>query len=213
MQILPHQLDKQQMLPPVQTSWSNRIQCNLPLSTPLVGMFSKRCLHDTGDDLGATAFLHIIWNTSQHCNGSVCATAVGLHTRYRASYKYMGRGRWAIHNIYTTTQSTRPNNGTYRITLKGQSTMYNTESSHLRRQLYLHRKRPRENWDPTLWEIPFLPLPKRHWDPNEWEVPCDTKTQTLSECLTIHRNDSAHPTLTTSTGNTWGTSHKLNPVC
>ena len=40
---------------------------------------------------------------------------------------------------------------------------------------------PRENWDPTLWEIPLLPLPKRHkthWDPNEWEVPCDARTHT-----------------------------------
>ena len=57
--------------------------------------------------------------------------------------------------------------------------MYNTETSHLSRQLYLRRKRPREIWDPTLWEIPLLPLPKKqkaHWDPNEWEVPWDAGT-------------------------------------
>ena len=72
--------------------------------------------------------------------------------------------------------------------------MYNTESSHLRRQLYLHRKRAWDNWYPTLWEVPLLPLPKSqktHWDPNEWEGPCGTETQTLSERLTIHRNDNA----------------------
>ena len=46
-------------------------------------------------------------------------------------------------------------------------------------QLYLLRKRPREIWDPTLWEIPLLPLPKKHkthWDPNEWEFPCNDGT-------------------------------------
>ena len=74
-------------------------------------------------------------------------------------------------------QSTGRNDKTFGITLKEQSAPY-PESLHLERQLYLHRKRPRENWDPTLWEIPLLPLPKRHkthWDPNEWEVPCNTK--------------------------------------
>ena len=33
--------------------------------------------------------------------------------------------------------------------------------------------RPREEWDPTLWEIPLQPLPKKHkahWDANGWEV-------------------------------------------
>ena len=36
--------------------------------------------------------------------------------------------------------------------------------------IYFTRKRPREQWDPTLWEIPLQPLPKRQkaqWDPNE----------------------------------------------
>ena len=52
--------------------------------------------------------------------------------------------------------------------------LYTTETLPIRRQLYFTRKRPREEWDPTLWEIPLLPLPKRHkphWDPTEWELP------------------------------------------
>ena len=43
-----------------------------------------------------------------------------------------------------------------------------------RQTLCLIRKRPREQWDPTLWEVPLQPLPKRHkahWDPKEWEIP------------------------------------------
>ena len=46
-------------------------------------------------------------------------------------------------------------------------------------QQYLCRKRPPENWDPTLWEIPLLPLPKKHkthWDPIQWEFPCNEET-------------------------------------
>ena len=41
-------------------------------------------------------------------------------------------------------------------------TLYNTESRQKRQQLYLHRKRPREERDPRLWEIPLLPLLKWH---------------------------------------------------
>ena len=40
--------------------------------------------------------------------------------------------------------------------------LYTTKMRHIHQQLYLHRKRPREVWGPTLWEIPLLPLPKRH---------------------------------------------------
>ena len=52
--------------------------------------------------------------------------------------------------------------------------LYTTATLPIRRQLYFTRKRPREEWDPTLWEIPLLPLPKRHkphWDLTEWELP------------------------------------------
>ena len=35
--------------------------------------------------------------------------------------------------------------------------MYSTETSHLNRQLYLLRKRPRKIWDPSLWQILLLP--------------------------------------------------------
>ena len=54
------------------------------------------------------------------------------------------------------------------------TTLYWVASRQARRTIFLIRKRPREQWDPTLWEVPLQPLPKRqkvHWDPNEWEIP------------------------------------------
>ena len=53
------------------------------------------------------------------------------------------------------------------------TTLYWDASRQARHTIYLIRKRPREQWDPTLWEVPLQPLPKRHkahWDPNEWEI-------------------------------------------
>ena len=38
---------------------------------------------------------------------------------------------------------------------------YTTSTKPIRNQLFLLGKRPREEWDPTLWEIPLLLLPKR----------------------------------------------------
>ena len=57
---------------------------------------------------------------------------------------------------------------------KHKTTQYWHTTRHARQKIYLIRKRPREQWDPTLWEVPLQPLPKRHkqhWDPNEWEIP------------------------------------------
>ena len=57
---------------------------------------------------------------------------------------------------------------------KQKTTLYWDASRQARRTIYLIRKRPREQWDPTLWEVLLQPLPKRqkvHWDPNEWEIP------------------------------------------
>ena len=54
------------------------------------------------------------------------------------------------------------------------ATLYWEASRQARQTIYLIRKRPREQWDPTLWEVPLQPLPKRqkaHWDPNKWEIP------------------------------------------
>ena len=54
------------------------------------------------------------------------------------------------------------------------TTLYWDASRQARQTIYLIRKRPREQWDPTLWEVPLQPLPKRHkahWDPNEWKIP------------------------------------------
>ena len=53
------------------------------------------------------------------------------------------------------------------------TTLYWDASRQARQTGHLIRKRPREQWDPTLWEVPLQPLPKRHtahWDPNEWEI-------------------------------------------
>ena len=50
---------------------------------------------------------------------------------------------------------------------------YHTPTKPMRRQLFFQRKRPKEEWDHMLLEIPLQPLPKRnnaHWDPNEWEI-------------------------------------------
>ena len=41
------------------------------------------------------------------------------------------------------------------------STLYWDASRQARQTIYLIRKRPREQWDPTLWEVPLQPLPKR----------------------------------------------------
>ena len=52
--------------------------------------------------------------------------------------------------------------------------LYSDASKQARQTIYFIRKRPREHWDPTLWEVLLQPLPKRqkaHWDPNEWEIP------------------------------------------
>ena len=57
---------------------------------------------------------------------------------------------------------------------KQKTTQYWVAPKQARHTIYVIPKRPREQWDPTLWEVPFQPLPKRHkahWDPNEWEIP------------------------------------------
>ena len=54
------------------------------------------------------------------------------------------------------------------------TTLYWDASRQVRHTIYLIRKRPWEQWDPTLWEVPLQPLPKQHkahWDPNDWEIP------------------------------------------
>ena len=62
----------------------------------------------------------------------------------------------------------------YQDACKHKTTQYWQTTRPARQTIYVIRKRPREHWDPTLWEVPLQPLPKRHkthWDPNEWEVP------------------------------------------
>ena len=57
---------------------------------------------------------------------------------------------------------------------KRKTTQYWNTTRQARETIYLIRKRPRKQWDPTLWEVLLQPLPKRHkthWDPNEWEIP------------------------------------------
>ena len=91
-------------------------------------------------------------------------TAVGLRTRYRRRLhrlqiygnRYLGYTQQIYDHAINWTQRRDIQDHAERT----KCDLCNTESSHLRRQLYLHRKRPRGNWDPTLWEIPLLPLPK-----------------------------------------------------
>ena len=62
----------------------------------------------------------------------------------------------------------------YNNACKHKTTQYWHRTRQARQTIYLIRKRPREPWDPTLWEVPLQSLPKRHktqWDPNEWEIP------------------------------------------
>ena len=62
----------------------------------------------------------------------------------------------------------------YHDACKHKTTQYWQTTRQARQTPYLIRKRPREHWDPTLWDVPMQPLPKRHetqWDPNEWEIP------------------------------------------
>ena len=62
----------------------------------------------------------------------------------------------------------------YQDACKHKTTQYWQTTRPARQTIYLIRKRPREHWDPTLWEVPLQPLPKRHkthWDPNVWEIP------------------------------------------
>ena len=66
---------------------------------------------------------------------------------------------------------------TYRL----KAALYWDASRQARQTIYFIRKRPREQWDPTLWQVPLQPLPKRqkaHWDPNEWENPSNMTTPT-----------------------------------
>ena len=80
------------------------------------------------------------------------------------------------HALYTWLQQERiiqlahENAKSYRL----KTTLYWDASRQARRTIYFIRKQPREQWDPTLWEVPLQPLPKRqkaHLDPNEWEIP------------------------------------------
>ena len=66
------------------------------------------------------------------------------------------------------------------------ATLYRDTSREARRTIYFARKRTRERWDPTLWEILPQPLPKRqqaHSDPNEWEIPPTCRYQHQRETM------------------------------
>ena len=43
---------------------------------------------------------------------------------------------------------------------KRKTTQYSNTTIQARQTIYLIRKRPREQWDPNLWEVPLQPLPK-----------------------------------------------------
>ena len=111
------------------------------------------------------------------------ATTVGLYTRYLHHLHRLQtyENRWLR---YTQQIYNHALQWTQRVDMQDRAErtkddLCSIETLHLRRQLYVLRKRPQEIWDPTLWEIPLLPLPKKHkthWVPLRWEVPCNDET-------------------------------------
>ena len=80
------------------------------------------------------------------------------------------QARYALLQQERVTQLAQDTAKAYRL----KATLYWDASRQARQAIYFARKRPREQWDPTLWEVLLQPLPKRqkaHWDPNEWEIP------------------------------------------
>ena len=95
---------------------------------------------------------------------SLCADIALLLTDHRRQARYallqQGRLIQLAHDIAKA----------YRL----KTALYWDASRQARQTIYSARKRTREPWDPTLWEVPLQPLPKKqkaHWDPNEWEIP------------------------------------------
>ena len=83
------------------------------------------------------------------------------HSR-QARYAFLQQGR-LIQLAHDTAKA-------YRLKIA----LYWDASRQARQTMYFARKRTREQWDPTMWEVPLQALPKRqkvHWDPNEWEIP------------------------------------------
>ena len=113
------------------------------------------------------------------------ATAVGLHTRYlhhlHRLRTYGNRRTGYTQHIYNNAGHWNQRLDIQDHAKRTKGDLCSSETVHLRRQQFLRIKRPRENWDPTFWEIPLQLLPKKHkthWDPIEWEVPCNDKTHT-----------------------------------
>ena len=109
--------------------------------------------------------------------------------------------RYQKHSAQTQemlTQQTLQNNKIYHLTLQWmnretittaalnqQQLLYDVETCPIHRRLYFHKKRPREEEQPTVWEVPLQPLPKqpqthaKHHNkrpreeesPTLWEVP------------------------------------------
>ena len=89
-------------------------------------------------------------------------TVVHTHHTQQALYTWLQQ-----EHIIQMAQETAKN---YRLT----ATLYWEASKQAPQTLYFIGKRPREQSDPTLWEVPLQPLPKRqkaHWDPNKREIP------------------------------------------
>ena len=94
----------------------------------------------------------------------VCTETNKLLTHHSRQAHYMWRQQ---EHITTLTQEYNEHN-------KQKTAQYWDTTRQARQTIYLIRKRPREQWDPTLWEVPLQPLPKRHkahWDPKEGEIP------------------------------------------
>ena len=80
----------------------------------------------------------------------LCTETNKLLTHHLRQAHYMWRQQ---EHIVTLTQE-------YNDHSKQKTTQYWDASRQARQTIYLIRKRPREQWDPTLWEVPLQPLPK-----------------------------------------------------
>ena len=67
------------------------------------------------------------------------------------------QARYALHQQGRLTQLVQDTAKAYRL----KASLYRDASKQARQTIYFARKQSREQWDPTLWEVPLQSLPKR----------------------------------------------------
>ena len=128
-------------------------------------------LHQTVETMYHTA-KHVA--TTLYCDST---TVICLTHRYKQHLNKF-QELYRTGQCYTQTILNHILDWVYREKLAAQAhqtrrTLYETVTRPMTQQLYLQRKPPREEWDPSAWEVPLQPLPKHHkahWDPIELEI-------------------------------------------